>query len=42
MTTPKGDEMNDGPKGSYAEVNGLEIYYDLTADNAHDGTLKRN
>src|ERR671911_1167011 len=24
---PKGDEMNANPKGSYAEVNGLNMYY---------------
>jgi len=27
--TQKGDEMNDGSKGNYAEVNGLEMYYEV-------------
>jgi pimeloyl-ACP methyl ester carboxylesterase len=27
--TQKGDEMNDGSKGNYAEVNGLEMYYEI-------------
>jgi pimeloyl-ACP methyl ester carboxylesterase len=25
----KGDEMNDNPRGSYAEVNGLNMYYEV-------------
>jgi pimeloyl-ACP methyl ester carboxylesterase len=27
--TQKGDEMNDGSKGNYAKVNGLEMYYEV-------------
>src|SRR5215211_8691815 len=26
---PKGDEMNDDPKGNYVEVNGLNMYYEI-------------
>src|SRR5215210_6440666 len=27
--TSKGDQMNDDPKGNFAEVNGLEMYYEV-------------
>src|SRR5918999_4781568 len=27
--TSKGDEVNDDPRGGYAEVNGLEMYYEI-------------
>src|SRR3712207_8105586 len=27
--TPKGDQMNNNLKGNYAEVNGLNMYYEI-------------